>query len=131
MELDGSLWRFLLAFFLPVREIKIGVAKSTEQRQKTVDAGIKGYVKILNSYTVDAATRTESHLHELYKKQRFTVRGGKRSSGKTEFFRLSNKDISHIKQILKKRSKKYQQFRKVLTLICFLFLLLWWLVENQ
>lgn len=92
------------------REIKIGIAKNVNQRNRTVDLGIPGRVVILDKYKIKKASRVESELHKLFEKHNFTVRGAKEGSGGTEFFRLTNSQIRQARRILRKRSGGFPWF---------------------
>lgn len=129
MERDPSVLRWFLAFFFKVRQIKIGVAKNSRQREKQVDSGIKGKVVFLTEYEVEAATRTESHIHKIYKADSFKPRVNKRGSGETEFFKLSNSQIQEIKSILSKRSTKNLDFKKWFFFICFLIAIFYYFLK--
>lgn len=123
MERNPSLWKELFGM---KREIKIGVAKSAKDRLQDVNAGIPGDVVLLEKYLVEEATKVEAHLHQIFKNQRYTVRGAKSGSGKTEFFKLNNQQVRQAKEIL-------EQKQEVSTLsffiIALLMLLLLWVMS--
>lgn len=129
MERNGSSLRWFLAFFFKARIIKIGVAKDSRQREKQVNSGIKGDVVFLTEYEVESATRTEAHIHKLYKSDSFRPKVYKRGSGESEFFKLSNRQINEIKSILSSRSKSNSNFRKVFFFICFVILLFYYFLN--
>lgn len=131
MERNPSLFRSFLGLFIRVREIKIGIAKSTKQRHADVDQGIPGKVVVIASYTIEQASKTESYLHQLFKEHRFTVKGAKSGSGKTEFFKLTNLEIQKAESILQRRSVKTFSFRKLFVLIVFLLTILFFLIQSQ
>jgi len=103
MERNPSILSWIIGFFGGRREIKIGVAKNAEERELHVDSGIPGRVVVIDKYLIREATKTEAELHKKFRKHRFTVREGKRGSGKTEFFRLTNSQIQEIREILRER----------------------------
>jgi len=129
MELDPSLIRLISGFFLKVRIIKIGISKNSNQRKKEVDSGIKGKIILIDCYLVEAATRTESHIHKLYKSDSFKPKVHKKGSGETEFFKLSNSQIQEIKSILSRRSANNSDFKKVFFLILFLIILFYYFLK--
>jgi len=106
------------------REIKIGIAKDTNQRNKTVDIGIPGKVVILDQYKVEKASQVETELHRIFKSHNFTVKGAKSGSGKTEFFRLTNGQIRQAKSVLRKRQRQKTPplFRIIIFSIVFVYL---------
>lgn len=87
------------------REIKIGIAKNTRLRNRSVDLGIPGKVIILDQYKVDQASKVEAHIHRIYKDYNFKVKGAKRGAGGTEFYKLSNRDIRQVKRILSRTQR--------------------------
>jgi len=94
-------WRSILT---GKREIKIGIAKNSEERHQSVDNGIPGRVVIIAEYRVDRASSIEAQLHRKYKSDNFTVKNAKRGAGSTEFFRLTNSEVRDIKRFLRKKS---------------------------
>lgn len=126
MERNPSVFRFWIAFFFKVREIKIGVAKNSQQREKQIDSGIKGKVVFLVEYRVEAATRTEAQIHKKYKSDSFKPKVNKRGSGETEFFRLSNIQIQEIKSTLSRKSTSSLDSTKWFFFICFILLLFYY-----
>jgi len=126
MERNGSSWKWVLGFFFKVREIKIGVAKNSQQRQKQVDNGIKGKVVFLTEYWIEAATRTEKEIHTKYKKFKFKPPVHRKGSGETEFLKISNRQIEEIKSTLSRRSANNSDFKKVFFLFLFLIILFYY-----
>ncbi len=88
------------------REIKIGVAKDSSERQKQVDRGIKGEIILLDEFKVDVATRIESELHKKYSHCKFRPKGAKRGAGGSEFFKLTNRQIREVKRELGGKERK-------------------------
>lgn len=86
------------------REIKIGIAKNSNERHQSVDNGIPGRVVVLASYSINRASTIEAELHKKYKSKNFVVKNAKRGAGATEFFRLSNYEIRQIKNFLSEKS---------------------------
>lgn len=87
------------------REIKIGIAKDADDRERQVDKGIPGKVILIFERRIKSASQLEAALHQLYKEHNFKVKGGKRGSGQTEFHRLSNGDVREVKRIIARRSR--------------------------
>ena len=80
--------RSAYARFTFQREIKIGIAKNTKQRNRDVDNAIKGDVIVRRRITVRNAERVEKKLHYLLGDSRFRIKGG-RQGGVTEWFYLN------------------------------------------
>lgn len=131
MERNRSSWKWFLGFFFKVREIKIGVAKNSQQREKQVDDGIKGKVVFLYEYWIDAATRTEKEIHVKYKDFKFKPPVHKKGSGETEFIKISNRQIEEIKSTLSRRSANNSNNKKIFFLVCFLSIFLYYFLINQ
>lgn len=104
------------------REIKIGIAKNSEERHKSVNSGIPGRVVVIAEYSISRASTVEAELHRKYKSKNFTVKNAKSGSGSTEFFRLTTSEVGEIKRYLKKKSGKSSNDRVIfiITLICLL-----------
>lgn len=99
-------WQTILA---GKREVKIGIAKNSEERHQAVNNGIPGRVVIIAEYRVDRASSIEAQLHRKYKSKNIAIKNAKRGAGSTEFFRLSNSDIREIKRFLEKKSGKQKE----------------------
>ena len=120
MERNPSVWKEI---FCLRREIKIGVAKNTQQRHNHVDDGIPGKVVVLKTYLVEEATTVEAHLHVLFKAHRFTVKGAKRGSGKTEFFRLTSNQIRQAERILEQKSENDNLLIVIIIVVVLIYLI--------
>lgn len=93
-----------------LREIKIGVAKDSSERQKQVDRGIKGRIVLRDEFKVDVATRVESELHKKYSHCKFKPKGAIKGAGGSEFFKLSNSEIKQIKRRLGSKERERTKF---------------------
>lgn len=89
-----------------LREIKIGVANDSIRRNKEVDRGIPGDVKILDEYVFDDATRIESALHKIFQDWKFVPRGAKKGAGGTEFHKLTQAQVDVLKNLLRVNCKR-------------------------
>ena len=69
-------------------EYKIGIAKNTVRRNKTINKAVRGRVVIMSRRPVLFAYNKEQRLHRLFADTRFTMKGGK-GGGLTEWFYLS------------------------------------------
>lgn len=89
-----------------LREIKIGVANDSIRRNKEVDRGIPGDVRILDEFVFPDATRIESALHRLFLDWKFIPRGAKKGAGGTEFHKLSDAQVRIIRQLLRENGTR-------------------------
>lgn len=99
-----------------LREIKIGVANVTDERNKQVDRGIPGDVKILAEFLFDDATRIESALHRLFLDWKFVPKGAKKGAGGQEFHKLTDEQVDVILRLLRvngKRRRIYPSLPKI------------------
>jgi Meiotically up-regulated gene 113 len=116
MERNG--W-FLAGWFGFKREIKIGISNKPTRRVKEVDEGIPGRIVIIRRYKVKEAAKIESELHQKYKAHNFQPKGAKRGSGRTEFFKLSNSQLSEIQNHLESVEEKKYLMEYLLFIIAF------------
>lgn len=125
MEKNPNTIKTILSEFgLATRRIKIGIAKDVKDRHNDVDAGISGNVILLCEYLVDEAAKVESHLHDIFKDKRYTERG-KRGSGKTEFFRLTNKEIRQAKSILQSKELQSNNTTQIICTVIFAIIIIY------
>jgi hypothetical protein len=99
------------------REIKIGISNNPNRRRDEVDEGIPGRIQIIRRYKVSNARQIETKLHQKYKAHNFKPKGAKRGSGKTEFFKLTNSQISDIENELSSLEAKKDLWIYLLILI--------------
>lgn len=111
------------------RRIKIGIAKNVKERHEDVDRGISGDVVLLCEYLIEEAARSENYLHDLFKEHRYTERG-KRGSGKTEFFKLTNQQIKQAQNILSSKEMQSNSIGQILWTFVFAFIV-YLIISNQ
>lgn len=87
------------------KEIKLGISYKPKRRKMTVDRGIRGRIILLEQYKITNASTIEKELHQKYNEWNFVPKKALRGAGKTEFFRLTNKQIAEIKSYLSKLEK--------------------------
>ncbi|QDP50416.1 MAG: hypothetical protein Unbinned5350contig1001_31 [Prokaryotic dsDNA virus sp.] len=131
MERNPTLLKWILGHFAKVREIKIGVAKDSSEREKQVDRGIKGKVVLLNEFKVNAATTVEKGLHIIFKDESWKPPTIKKGSGETEFFKLSNYQIGKARRKLRNTEGDDNGDSFVLVLMLGIFLIILFHVKNQ
>ena len=88
------------------REIKIGISNDTNERLKQVTKGIPGRFVLLDKFIVDSASKVERQLQKMFDDHNFKAKGAKRGSGATELYRLKNRDIRHIRSILRQKERR-------------------------
>lgn len=133
MEKNPSVWKLIGAEFPSftgvTRQIKIGVAVKPEERSQTVDRGIHGRIVLLCSYYVEQATKVENYLHTKYDKANFKARAKKKGSGETEFFNLTNQQISDIRNHLANKEITTTINRRLIFTILFTIIILYYLTN--
>ena len=126
MERNASIFKRI---FFRNRDIKIGVATDPDGREKRVDRDISGKIRIIDRYLVRRATTVESLLHRKYNDRRFVPKG-KKGSGKTEFFKLSRKDIKAVRKILKDQEVRNDLWWWVVAAILFFLVVFYHQIKN-
>ena len=94
-------WRTLMS---GRREVKIGVAVDSHRRKNEVDRDLPGRVRLVDEYLCNDANAVEAALHDRYSGNRFTPKNAGRASGRTEWFRLTTFQVSHLRRTLKRES---------------------------
>lgn len=107
------------------REIKIGIAKNTKQRNRDVDNAIKGDVIIRRRITVRDAKRVEKKLHHLLGDSRFRIKGG-RQGGVTEWFYLNPLEYA----LLHLHMTYYEHEQKIKTAFIITLIITAWILKN-
>jgi hypothetical protein len=119
------LMRVVLPWYDPMRYViwlsgdqlvKIGIAKDTDSRERTVDGSHRAKVTTIDKYYCHSASKHEGHLHKLFKDKHYPIHG---MDGGTEVYRLSMRDRSKARSYLKRNSVSYSLNEPILATLIF------------
>lgn len=78
------------------KEVKIGISNKPIRRQSEVNEAIPGKIILLKSWPCSGAKKIEKSFHKQYSDCNFIPRNAGKGGGKTEWFRLSKRQLKAL-----------------------------------